>query len=867
MKYTYDLHPAEKPRNAIYLREELEQLTTLQLREICSVEKIVIGVAYKLNRTYIIDTIMKYRGQKIYTFINRYEPERLEWIFEELHNYLGFQDASKEINIPTRINLYKGLNTTTTDNYEVRSNSLSEGTVVLLDDNKRVCGVLNLKREDNRYFIISNYQLLKKDLKCVLYKNYSLGFLDERAARNIYDFYYNGKSLIPVKFNCKVKLISELVLIEIFNSKTTFVIDFGTSNTTAGAYIDPNYIPNNVRSDLEKSSIKLKEINKVKFHKGYPKYEYTEVFPTVISIKDCKDPSNVQYRFGYEAIINASKNSYNNPQSIYYGIKRWVNNYKKMEEISDEEGNIALISRSEIIEAYFKYIIKLGENQHKCVYKNIHITSPLKQKQQFIEMYKEILQGYTIEEETALDEAMAVLYNSISNQIENNNFKQGQEYKALIIDCGGGTTDLTSCNYYIEDNNITYELNIDTKYSNGENNFGGNNITYRIFQYVKILFSKYYKRERIIMLEEMFEYDLNDIYRYVDINGRNSVYNKFDRLYEDCENVIPTKFNEYKNSPSEDFMKIRSNFYFLWNLAEKIKIEMYETTKVSQTDFHIKGLKIENRILAKESWRINLYNKGQLKLYTELPQVTITKDEINMLIKGDIYYVVKKFMEPIDLEGGLQDFNFIKLTGQTCRIDIFKDALKEFIAGRVIQSARRTKGLQDYKLTCLEGAVKYQNAKNIGLIAPSIINNIPITPYKLIAYTHTGVEIIMMSSLEEITKTYGYVSRNIDTLDIELLLVDEENKFLYKYIINTDIYNFSETTYEETHKDYEGKIYQDDIDTIVNNEIKIFTYAYEDKWGFYVVSIARKDGVLLRSKDEYLSFENDEWELNFFNGV
>jgi hypothetical protein len=442
---------------------------------------------------------------------------------------------------------------------------------------------------------------------------------------------------------------------------------------------------------------------------------------------------------------------------------------------------------------------------------------------------------------------------------------------ALIIDCGGGTTDLTSCDYYIHDNNITYELNVTTTYSNGETNFGGNNITFRIFQYLKILFSKYYKKERVITLEEMFESDIWDIYRYVDINGCEKTYKILNKAYDDCEKTIPTKFNEYKNSPSEDFMKIRSNFYFLWNLAEKIKVDMYETTRISQTDFHINGLKSElesNKIVAKQSWRVNVYERGYLKLCTELPQIIITKDEINMLIKADIYNVIKKFIEPIYVNGGgLQDFDFIKLTGQTCRIDIFRDALKEFIPGQIIQSAKKVKSLQEYKLTCLEGAIKYQNAKNIGLIAPTLVNNVPITPYKLIAHTHTGLEVLMMSSLEEITKTYGYVSRNIDTLDVELLLKDAGNKTLYKYVIHTNIENFNETTYEDTHRDYANKIYQEDIDNIVNNEIKVFTYAYEDKWGFYVLTLARKDYVLLIGKNEYIPFENDDWELNFFNGV
>lgn len=41
----------------------------------------------------------------------------------------------------------------------------------------------------------------------------------------------------------------------------------------------------------------------------------------------------------------------------------------------------------------------------------------------------------------AMDEAIAVLYNTVENQIRKKNYEDKKEYSALIIDCGGGTTD------------------------------------------------------------------------------------------------------------------------------------------------------------------------------------------------------------------------------------------------------------------------------------------------------------------------------------------------------------------------------------------------------------------------------------------
>ena len=166
----------------------------------------------------------------------------------------------------------------------------------------------------------------------------------------------------------------------------------------------------------------------------------------------------------------------------------------------DANGNTALVPRSQILREFMLYIIRMAEHQFKCRFKHLHISSPVKLKTQFLDMFRAILPEYQIETEHALDEGMSVLYNTIANQIENNSFLDGKEYKALVIDCGGGTTDLSSCKFRIEDGHISYKIDIHTTYENGDTNFGGNNITYRIFQFMKIVFANYYSRGKMIMI-------------------------------------------------------------------------------------------------------------------------------------------------------------------------------------------------------------------------------------------------------------------------------------------------------------------------------------------------------------------------------
>lgn len=124
----------------------------------------------------------------------------------------------------------------------------------------------------------------------------------------------------------------------------------------------------------------------------------------------------------------------------------------------------------------------------------------------------------------------------------------------------------------------------------------------------------------------------------------------------------------------------------------------------------------------------------------------------------------------------------------------------------------------------------------------------------------------MISSLEELPKSYGHVSRHIDTQTAELTLRDADGGLLHKYPLSTRIQEFQETDYSHIRREYTDKIFQDDVDSINDNEIKIFTFAFEDKWGFFVLPLARKDGMLLTGEKKYFPFENDEWEINFFDG-
>ena len=874
MKYTYQLHAGEKQVHALYSREELQRLTTLQLRDICKIEKIVIGVAYKLDRQYMIDTILKYRGQEQFEYIDFYSDDWNREVFHKLKKHLNCISAEKQFKIPVQIAAYLDNDITLDDQYIVMADKKYGGNVILLDEQKNVCGILNMVEEENKKILINNHRMMKADLQEAIYKNYSLGFLEETTSRSFYRYYYGLSKLQPIQYNCYTKTIAELLISRTKQISTTLVIDFGTSNTALGAYMDERQYPEHTKKELEKRGICFGSIDKVKFETTDEagKKIYAQTVPTVISVKDCSDTENIVYRYGYDAMDTAFRNSYASRASIFYEMKKWINNYEKIEEIYDEKGNIAFVARKEILKQYFYYIIKMAEQRHKCKYKRLHITSPIRQKQQFLSMYEEVLADkYHILNTTALDEGVAVLYNSIASQIENKNFYEGEQYKALVVDCGGGTTDLTSCSYTIEDNKIVYQLDLKTIYANGDIHFGGNNITYRIMQYLKILFSAYYRKQKVLNAYDIFQMDMAEVYGFVDEFGKDALYKELEQKYIESESIIPTQFAAYKQLDTESYNKVRSNFYFLWNLAESIKLAFYENTGITRTVFHQQGIKKnwkDTKIIAEQTWKLNVVLKNNiLQLITDLPEIVINKEEIDLLLKGDIYSIVKKFVEPLYEQNLLQDYSFIKLTGQTTRIDLFREAMKEYIPGKMIQTARSQKTAQHYKLSCVEGAIAYENAKKIGLIAPVLTDEVPITPYQLTAFTYNGTEVVMMSGFEKITKTYGFVSKNIETETVDFLLKNQEDVLMHTYKLTINHQQFQQTTYEQTSAEYAQKILQDDIDNILDNEMKIFTFSYGDKWGFYALPIARKQGQLFIGEKKYFPFESDEWESSFFDGT
>ena len=879
----------QKSSSHTYRKKDLEEMTTYQLRDICSKEMIIKGVTNPLNRYELIETILRYRGEKDALFIRDVKEGGMERLEKVLQTKLGTQMRDEgTIHNPARLIMYEGLDLTLYDKYQVgidrsKKNDISkvvinhivESNVLLVGESGEICTILNLVSDgaDEEHFFLERDG--RQPIRLSEKKFYYLYFFEKKESDYLYNAYYGINQTPYAAINYyKIPLV-DLEIRQVETTEAILSIDFGTSNTTAGTYLDYGYINQHDSNDLLNGGVKLDAINEVRFMDNTRRAKkWVPMLPTIVSVADCSDRENIKYHFGYDAQKDTQIKYYDESFSIFYEIKRWVNSYESSQEINDKAGNSAMVKRGAIVREYLLYVIHCAEQRFKCKFKNLHLTSPVKMKKQYNQMFKALLPEYEIDTRHMLDEGTAVIYNTIHSLIEKQKFQDGEQVSALIIDCGGGTTDLSSCNFTIENDSVSYKVEIETTYENGDTNFGGNNITYRIMQYIKIMFAAFYSQGKSVHIDEIIQVASEDIFRYVDEFGKNAVYEELEKAYAEAESVIPTKFKNYENRTRDEYFMVKNNFYFLFDIADRMKKQFYMREGILRNSFQ-NNYEMENddlKVTQIERWNLVVREEGQLVYKHSFPEVIFNIKEIELLLKADIYEIVNKFLNEFYQDRTLGDFSIIKLTGQSCRIDIFREALKEFVPGKSIefkQQSREKKDFTELKLTCVRGAIQYVNARKMGFTDVQLYYRMPSIPYSVSGLTHEGREVMLIYSLDR-SQTYGHLSRNNGIRQLELFLKDGSGVLKYRYIYENRPSDYVETTYYdivEKYQNYAECIPQDDVDVISDGEVKFFVFAANDQWGFYVVPIQRASSLLYLGREAYFAFENDAWEMDFFDGM
>ena len=867
--YTLTKKPQEGKADHRYHQAELMLMTTFQLREICRKERIIQGAINPMDKEELVRLILRYRGADEFFLIQKKDEAGMQAV-EQMFQKLQVQEhPGHKLFCSSKITVYEGLSTDFYDGLTLSyEKSLAGTNALVVGGDGALCGIFNVVPMGGKtdcLYLIKPRSLPCKEAKV---KNYSLYCMERRESEMVYRIYSGKDGYVPQHMAFYRIPLLDFEIKQPISLSMPMAIDFGTSNTTAGVFLDGQYFEKRGLSDGEQG-LKINAVNYARFYDAASDWKETTLFPSVVGIRNLES-GEPEFSFGYEAVGLADSSYIDEGFCVFYDIKRWIGDYEKQEEITDRGGRRKFVSRKEILKAYFEHMIQMVCDQFKCKAGKVHISCPVKQKEQFGKLFMEILPEHGMGQADMLDEGACVLYHAISDMLERGMAKDGQEYRALMIDCGGGTTDLCSCRFKLWDKRAAYRIEIDMAYENGDTDFGGNNLTYRIMQFLKIAMVNRLYQADILPENRILESFNQDIFRYVDQYGADKAYSVLEEEYRKAEAYLPTRFREFESRSRADYYKVKNNFYVLFHLAETVKKVFYTHMGILQIALSSREIK-ENALswIPVDKWKLSGYASQELKVIKEFPVLLISIYELELLLKADIYGIIRRFMEPMDEENRLEGYSMIKLSGQSCKIDLFRDALKEFVPGKLIRFKRRGKDRAndfDLKMACVDGALRYLKDKTYGFADVVIRTEDPVLPYRITAFTHSGEEVVLVHRRQR-NASSGMISRNMEELTLKLYLKDLDGKERYQYTCHTSPEEFEEKVYGEIREVYGEHIRQPDTDDIAEREVKFFVWAEPKAWAFVVVPVYRKERRLYVGKEKRFRFEHEGWVRNFFDGT
>ena len=861
--YTFEA-PKDRKRHRRYRAEELERMTTMQLIDVCERESIIHAAADRLDRGELIRLVMQFRGSRTPQLI--LEPaeggtERLERALRGTKR----RDIAHGIGALGKLVAYRGLDTNFFDGYALPYMPDLDGVnAAVLDSAGGICAILQVQSYPGRdpLYITRSGALPCRPAQA---KGCALALFPLELSDAAYRIYAGEQETFPPEVLAYTVPLLDFLVLDPVESSMPLAVDFGTSNTAAGFYLDrPTY--EKIEQGLQRGQLIPDSVNYV-LHLT-PEGEAVPMAPTVIGVERIEGGA-AAYVMGHEAERMVMDGYAGDGFCVFYDIKRWAADYTRMEELSDRYGGRILVARKEIIGAYLQHIIGSAQQRFKCIFKSVYLSYPVKQRERFEALYREILPG-SLEAlgEDALDEGVSVLYSAISRIIDSREYAEGAWLRALIIDCGGGTTDLTACRFRIRSERISYSIEIEAAYADGDADFGGNNLTYRIMQLIKVALASELSGAGAT-LQDIAAGMGGDIYRAVEDLGAKSVYGALDEAYAAAEGVVPTRFRDYEYSSREEYYMVRSNLYFLFALAENVKKEFFANPHVLQAtvgDAPPGGAGSQAHIHAPR-WKLAARANGKLSVRREFPEVSLSSALVKAALHGDIYDAIHRFLERLYESGELGGYQIINLTGQSCKIDIFRDSLKEYIPGKLMRGPQG-RGADDYrlKLSCLDGAIRYIRDRRLGYARVSLEAMAPSLPYELRAFTHTGESVVLLEALNR-ERTRGGVSRPLGSAELRLHLLNTRGEEKYVYAIICDPGSFRPVTYEDIEEAYGGFIPQGEADAIENGELRYFVWADGGAWGFSVVPVSREGDQLRIGERQAHPFEVESWIVNYFDGT
>lgn len=824
-RYTYILNPnQDKEEKHTYKQSELEKMTTFHLREICRKERLVVPSDKNTDREALIRFIMRFRGRREYRHIKEGAGEGLENIQAFLDkNDIHFIKEPR-VMVPGTIVLYQGTEMNELDGCKVtfEEKGCCLGNLLLVDEGFRLYTCFYLQEAGGEVYLFKGKDVelrpLEKHQYSILY------FPKPKDSEFLYDCYYGSRVSVPGYMEAVRVPLLDIQEREIPKVNLPLVIDFGSSNTTMGMF-------------LPDGSTRIAMVNG------------ESMIPSVIGVRE-KDGGGAEFLFGFGARDKNRENYRDEDTAVFYDIKRWVSDPDRMESVVLRSGCKYQFPRKKMLRAYLDYLLELARQQFKCSFANIQMLAPIRQKEKFGRLFKELLPEYHVDCE--LDEGMAVLFHSIHGLIQKKGCQEGRWYHALVIDCGGGTTDLTSGRFCIENTRVSYIVDLETRYENGDTNFGGNNLTYRILQLLKLRIT-----------EGLGFLDQKSFPRDGAEDGAG-IWGLLERRYAQAEEWLPTRFKEYEDTSREQYFFVKNNYYYLFELAEQVKKEFFRSKSRYVLKISTEKTEKEGEIFL-DKWKLSLLLGGRFEHFARPLEFHVYLNEMEEILRPDIYGLMERFLDKKFEAGELSEYEMIKLTGQSCRSPLFLEALKQYVPGKRILGTGKGETGAEFKMCCLQGALAYFLDRKLGYMKVNENYQVGSLPYEIMAFTHENKEKILIRSLDR-EDHIGCISRFCIGNQLDLYLNDDQGRRLKTYYFEYRTSDFRKTTQEEIDREYQGTVIQEETDTILEGEMKFFVWISRQRWGFVVLPVLRDQEVLYIGNEAFFDFEDDTWELNFFDG-
>ena len=181
---------------------------------------------------------------------------------------------------------------------------------------------------------------------------------------------------------------------------------------------------------------------------------------------------------------------------------------------------------------------------------------------------------------------------------------------------------------------------------------------------------------------------------------------------------------------------------------------------------------------------------GKLSHIEQELEIWFYLNEIEDVLRPDIYGLIERFLDQKFNSGELQKYGMIKLTGQSCKSRLFTEALKQFVPGKLIQNTRSEEDGEKLKMCCLEGALSYFSNCKLGYMKVNRRYEVSALPYEIMAYTHENQEHILIRSLDK-ENHIGWISRFKIGRQLDLYLNSAQGRRLKTYCFEYDASQFT----------------------------------------------------------------------------